>query len=281
LIFMPKIHAFLKLIRPLNVTIAGISVVIGAAVAGQVIFWWKILFAVISAGTIVGAGNAINDYFDLEIDRINKPQRPLPQGEIHPRDTVLFSAFLFLVGINLSIFISPIALVISILASSSLIAYSWSLKRKLLIGNLTVAFVSSLAFVYGGITTKDYRLSLIPAVLSFFFHLGREILKDLEDFKGDVTCGARTLAIVKGERFTLTTVSAVFGLLAILVFIPFMLGLFSVAYLIVAFFGVVLILFYVVYSMWKDSSVRNLGRLSIILKVSMCFGLLALILGKL
>ena len=280
MILMSKIYVFLKLIRPLNVIIAGISVVIGATVASQVIFWWKMLFAVISAGLIAGAGNTINDYFDLEIDRINKPQRPLPRGEIRPRTAVLFSVFLFLVGINLSILINPVAVIISVLVSLCLIAYSWSFKKKLLIGNLTVAFISSLAFVYGGIITKDYRLSLVPAALSFFFHLGREILKDLEDFKGDSTYGAKTLAVVKGEKFALVIVSIIFAILSILIFVPFVFGLFSVIYLVVGLLGVILILSYVVYSMWRDSSVKNLGKLNTLLKISMCFGLLALFLGR-
>ena len=277
---MSKISSYLKLSRPANILIAGLSVIVGAAVTGEIISWWKVLLAFVSAGLIAGGGNTINDYFDLEIDKINKPQRPLPQSQISPKDALLFSVLLFIIGIILSVFINFVALGLSILVSLALVIYSWSLKRKFLIGNLMVSFISGLAFLYGGITTRDYRLSLVPAILSFFFHLGREILKDLEDFKGDLVVGAKTLPIAKGERFSLIAISIVFTLLLILIFIPFLLDLFSILYLIIAFFGVILILVYVVYSMWKDSSIRNLNKLSILLKVSMCFGLLALLLGK-
>ena len=277
---MSRIYSYIKLARPANILIAGLSVIVGAVVAGEITSWWKVLFAFVSAGLIAGGGNTINDYFDLEIDRINKPQRPLPQSQISPKDALLFSVLLFIIGIVLSIFINFLALGLSILVSLALVIYSWSLKRKLLIGNLMVSFISGLAFLYGGITTKDYRLSLVPAVLSFFFHLGREILKDLEDFKGDLVVGSKTLPIAKGERFSLIAISIVFTFLLILIFIPFLLDLFSILYLIIAFLGVILILVYVIYSMWKDSSIRNLNKLSILLKVSMCFGLLALLLGK-
>ena len=278
---MSKTYSYFKLIRPANVLIAGFSVIVGAVVAGGIDCYWKVILAFVSAGLIAGGGNAINDYFDLEIDRINKPQRPLPKGEISLRNAVLFSFLLLFLGIMFSIFINRVALVLCVLVSLLLVIYSRFLKRKLLIGNLTVSFISGLTFIYGGIITKDFRLSLIPAALSFFFHFGREILKDLEDFKGDVAFGAKTLPVVKGERASKIFISILFAVLAILIFLPYILNLLSIIYLIVAFFGVILILSYVTYSLWKDSSIKNLNRLSILLKLSMCFGLAALLLGKL
>jgi len=277
--FMSKIYSYFKLIRPVNVLIAGFSVVVGTVVAGGSDCYWKIILAFVSAGLIAGGGNAINDYFDLEIDRINKPRRPLTKGEILPKNAMLVSFLLLTSGIILSVFVNAVALALCVLASLLLVIYSRFLKRTLLIGNLTVSLASSLAFVYGGIITKDFRLSLVPAVLSFFFHLGREILKDLEDFRGDVAFGAKTLPVVKGERISKIFISVVFILLVILIFLPYILHLFSIIYLIVAFLGVILILLYATYSLWKDSSTRNLSRLSILLKVSMCFGLVALLLG--
>jgi geranylgeranylglycerol-phosphate geranylgeranyltransferase len=275
-----KLYWYFKVTRPQNNLITALSVFVGAAVAGDIESWEKVIFACLSAFFISAGGNSINDFFDLEIDRINKPYRPLPQGEISLSSVLPFSFLLFLLGIFLSFWVRPISIILAFLASGLLILYSSRLKRTLLWGNLTVSFVSALAFIYGGIATKDFRLSLIPATFAFLFHLGREILKDVEDIKGDSSFNTSTLPIKSGVDFSLGICTYVFSFLIVLTALPYLLHVLPFFYIFVVIFGVDLIIVYVIWSMWHDSSSSNLHRLSNILKIDMLLGLAAIYAGK-
>lgn len=278
---MNKIFEYLKLTRPQNSVIAALSVLVGVLVAGDIDYWWRIVFACGSAFFISGGGNCINDFYDVEIDRINKPFRPLPKGEISKNSALWLSAFLFFVGFGVSFLVSLLNVMIATVAITFLIFYGRNLKRKLFWGNFTVSFVSALAFIYGGVATSDFRLSLIPAVFAFLFHMGREVIKDVQDLRGDRSLNASSLPIRFGIRFSLALTSSIFSLLILLTFLPYLFDVFSLLYLIVVILGVDFVLFYVLWSMWKDASTSNLGRLSTILKIDMLFGLAAIYLGKL
>jgi geranylgeranylglycerol-phosphate geranylgeranyltransferase len=275
-----KIIEYLKLTRPQNNAIAAVSVLVGAAISGPVEFWWKVSLASFSAFLISAGGNCINDVFDVEIDRINKPYRPLVRGEISISSAMWFSAVLFSLGIILSLMIKPICVLVAVLASLLLVAYSWFLKKRFLWGNLTVALVSASAFLYGGVINADFRLSLIPAGFAFLFHLGREIVKDVEDLRGDSARGASTLPVRVGIYPSLALSTLVFLVLIVLTVVPYFFKIFSLLYLLVVIPGVDLVLVYVVWSMWRDPSPPSLHRLSNLLKVDMLLGLAAIYLGS-
>jgi geranylgeranylglycerol-phosphate geranylgeranyltransferase len=275
-----KIFSYIKLTRPQNNFIAALSVFVGASVSGDIESWWKVFFACLSAFFISAGGNSINDYFDIKIDRINKPYRPLPKGEITPSSALKLSILFFLVGTFLSIWIKPLSPWIALLVCGLLVVYSWNLKKTLLWGNLTVSLVSALAFIYGGIATNDFSLSLIPAAFALLFHLGREILKDVEDLKGDSSWGASTMPIKLGVDFSLYMCTLVFSFLIFLTLFPYFFNVFSLVYLLVVIFGVDLVVIYVIWSMWRDHSSSNFHRLSNILKVDMILGLVAIYVGK-
>jgi geranylgeranylglycerol-phosphate geranylgeranyltransferase len=247
----------------------------GAWIAGWIYSFDKLVFALFSASLISAGGYTLNDYFDLEIDKINKPLRPLPQGEIRPRSALAFSFLLFFVGLIFSFFIKEVAFFLALFTIILLTLYSFKLKRTPLLGNLTISFVCGLAFVYGGIVGKDFRLSLIPAGFAFLFHLGREILKDIEDLKGDVSADAQTLPIIEGINFSLLFTTIIFSGLIFLTILPYYFKIFPFLYLVLVLV-VDLLLIYVMISMWNDQSKKNLGMLSQILKFDMILGLAAI-----
>ncbi|MDZ7377314.1 MAG: UbiA family prenyltransferase, partial [candidate division KSB1 bacterium] len=170
---------FLLLTRPLNVVIGMFSIFMGAFITGTVQPLLKVLYASLSGGIIAGAANAINDYYDIAIDKINKPHRPLAAGIIAPKEGLIFSMVLFIAGVAIGALINPAAFALSLFASVLLFFYSYRLKRTVLWGNLTVSLITALAFIYGGLAVNRIRLALIPALFSFFYHLGREIIKDV------------------------------------------------------------------------------------------------------
>jgi geranylgeranylglycerol-phosphate geranylgeranyltransferase len=275
-----KLASYLELTRPLNNLITVVAVFMGAWIAGLSGSLDKLFFALISAFLISAGGYVINDYFDLEIDKINKPSRPLPQGNIRPSYALFFSVILFLAGIILSFFIKEKAFFIAVTAAILLFLYSLKLKRTPLFGNLLVSLVCGLAFIYGGLVGMNVIFSLIPAGFAFLFHLGREILKDIEDLKGDVSSGAKTLPVVSGINISLLLTTIVFSGLIFLTIIPYYFKIFPLLYLIIVLF-VDLLLIYVTVSMWKDQSKKNLGMLSRILKLGMILGLVAIFVVRL
>jgi geranylgeranylglycerol-phosphate geranylgeranyltransferase len=277
---MAKVSSFLKLTRLPNGLIAFLSVIIGAWSTNEAILWGKLILAGVSAFLIASGGNVINDYFDIEIDKINRPKRVLAQKEIEEKAALLFSIFLFWIGFILSFFLSFMAVCICLAVILLLIFYSYTLKKMPLIGNLAVSLVSALAFVYGGILTTDFRIALVPAGLAFLFHLGREIIKDMEDQEGDKEFGVRSFPLVFGNKNSLILLTLIFSFLILFTIFPFIYKVFSLYYFLVVVFCVDLVLVWVMVSLWKNSSKENLNKASQILKIDMLFGLLAIFLGR-
>ncbi|HEX7401974.1 MAG TPA: UbiA family prenyltransferase, partial [candidate division Zixibacteria bacterium] len=137
--FIPAILNYIKLTRPVNNFITALSVLVGAAIAGKIESWTMVLFACLSAFFISAGGNVINDFFDIDIDRINKPNRLLPRAKIPPNSALIWSILLFLAGLILSLQVRPLSLLIAFIAYVFLVLYSYILKKTFLWGNLTVS----------------------------------------------------------------------------------------------------------------------------------------------
>lgn len=270
-----RFKGFFLLTRPLNSLIAFLSIFIGGFITGTIQPLSKLLLACLSGALITGGANAINDYFDLEIDRVNKPKRPLPAGLVSPRQAYGFSLLLFGAGILVSVLIHLPGFVIAMLTSLMLYAYSWRLKRTVLWGNLTVAFISGLAFVYGGLAVGRTREALVVGAFAFFYHLSREIIKDAEDVEGDRKDGVVTLPIRYGIPAALSVATGVILCLILLTVWPYWAGLFSIRYLLVVLFGVDGFLIYALFSIWRHPETKNLGRVAFLMKLNMFVGLVA------
>jgi geranylgeranylglycerol-phosphate geranylgeranyltransferase len=276
---MKKIDGYIQLTRPVNLLIAFVSIFMGGFITGSIQPLAKLLFACLS-GTLIAAGaNAVNDFYDLDIDRINRPKRPLPLGRIPPTHAHVFSIVLFIVGIVFSVFIHMAGVIIATSSSVLLYLYSFRLKRTVLWGNITVAAVSGMAFVYGGMAVGRVREAMVVGVFAFFYHGAREIIKDVEDMEGDQAQGISTLPIRYGVQRALVWVTIALIILIGLTFIPYLLDIFSVYYLAIVIVGVDLFLIYVLISMWRNPEPRNLGRLAVWMKADMLMGLLAVYLG--
>ena len=273
-----RFKPYFKLTRFQNNLITFISVLMGGFIGG-VSSWGKLLLSALSAALISAGGYVLNDYFDLEIDKINRPLRILPRGDLSPKKALIFSISLFLMGFILSFFLKPVSIGIALVAIIFLFLYSARFKREFLIGNVTVSIISALAFIYGGVFSKNPEISLIPAILAFLFHLGRELIKDMEDVEGDQALRSETFPIAYGMRNSQFLASAIFLVLIILTIFPYKLKIFSIYYLILVLM-VDFVLFYIILSLWNNPSRENLGSLSRLLKFEMLLGLLAIFAGS-
>jgi geranylgeranylglycerol-phosphate geranylgeranyltransferase len=192
------IKQFYKLGRPVNALAGCIAVVISAYVA-EPQSWWPVIMATITVLLITVSTNAWNDYLDIEIDRINKPERPLPSGKISPREALIFAAAVSALSLVTAAFINPPAFFIAVGSNVLLYLYSWKLKCTILWGNFTVGAVVALCFIFGG-TAAGSILPIMPLAVTVFFALtAREILKTMADYRGDREHNCRTVAVAWGK----------------------------------------------------------------------------------
>jgi geranylgeranylglycerol-phosphate geranylgeranyltransferase len=269
-----------EITRPHNLAVAALTIVVGWAAAGGGAPSWALLLAV-GAGTLVAAaGNVINDYFDADIDRINKPRRPIPSGRMTRAESRRYYAALGLLASTAAAVAGARALLFIGVWTGCLYLYSAHLKTRFLLGNLMVAGVCSSGFALGAWMAGRIEAAAAPMLLTFLFLMGREIVKDVEDLPGDVACGARTLARRLGARRALGVAGVFFLMFAVLVPWPYQLQIYGRPYLLTYVFGVVPLLGVATLLMFRDSSPGNLLRVSWILKLDMFLGVLGFWLGQ-
>lgn len=199
------IRALLRLTRFWNLVIIGMSQYFAAIflIDRNLLIDWRLFLLASSTAIIAGAGYIINDYYDIKIDLINKPERVVIGKSITRRYALFFHSVLSIVGVALGFLLGWKVGVIHFLSVFLLWWYSNSLKRQPFIGNFVVAWLTSISIVLVNILYDlTNPLVVIYALFAFFMTLIREIVKDMEDLKGDNTFGCKTLPIIWGIRKT-------------------------------------------------------------------------------
>jgi len=275
-----KVLSFIELSRPVNGLIAFISVFLGALLAADSLSpLINVLIVAIAALMLLSAGNALNDFCDLQIDKINKPHRPIPSGRIERKEALTFSIVLLGIGTCMGMLINWTAFVIAVTVSATLVLYSTKLKRMPLAGNIAIGFLTALVFTSGGVAVDAIKGTIVPALFAFLFTTAREIIKDIEDLEGDRKMRARTSPILWGED---TAMYIAFGFMAsviILSFIPYLIELYSWRYMLLVFLGVDCVLIYCMRTLKKNPSSQNAGKIQKLMKLDIFVGLGAILLG--
>jgi geranylgeranylglycerol-phosphate geranylgeranyltransferase len=267
---------YLRMIRPLNCTIALIAVFVGAWIGKKAMFDPRLLCAGVAAFLVCAFGNVVNDLKDIEIDKINNPRRPLPSGAVSKTITVMLAVFLFFAAstCSLSLGLYPSLLICGALLI--LLGYAFYFKRTVL-GNFVVALVSGLSFILGGIITRN-PVCLVPFVFSFLIHTPREILKDVIDMEGDKAGGVSSLPIILGVVPSYRVSAFMLCCLCILLPFPYLLSLLGTAYLAVIVIGIYPLLVFMIVQLFRRPVHKDLPRYSSLLKVVMVIGLIGMIL---
>lgn len=228
-----RLRGLVELTRPVNAIAAGALAFLGAFVGGIGGHVTVVAAAIGATVLAAGAGNAINDYFDRDIDRINAPERPIPRGAVAPRTALAFSLLLFAAAVVLALALPTLALAIATVNLLALVAYTTFFKGLPGVGNAVVAYLVGSAFLFGGAVVGNVEATVVLFVLAAVSTLTREIIKDVEDLRGDREEGLRTLPIAVGSKQALT-IGAVLLLAAVLASpLPYLQGTFGLAYLIV------------------------------------------------
>ncbi|NUO84075.1 geranylgeranylglycerol-phosphate geranylgeranyltransferase [candidate division KSB1 bacterium] len=281
---MKNVSAFLLIIRPLNVFIAGLSIALAALLAEAHWLCASVMFAVISGMLITAGANVSNDICDIAIDRINKPQRILPAGRMSVRAAQIYTIILLASGVIFSIFVGLFAAIIAASSTFLVIIYNLWLKRQPLVGNFVVSMVSALAFIFGAVAActnnPRWQAGFFPACFAFLFHFGREIVKDIEDQAGDRAVHARTLPLAFGLSAAQAVATIAFATLLIVVLIPFVRGVYQQPYLWIVLLGVYPAILFATWQVWRHPEVRPMRAVSNLLKADMLIGVLAIWLGS-
>lgn len=272
---------WLELMRYKNCAMAGLAAVIGAGIAYSAapgaLVWMGLIF--ITVFLITGAGNAINDYFDAGIDAINRPSRPIPSGRITGNCAFRFSIVLFAAGIMISYFIGTnlTPFLIAVFNSILLYLYASYLKKKVLVGNLSVSYLTGSTFLFGGAAYggKGIQVTLVLFFLSMLATFAREIVKTIEDIEGDRKDGAMTIPMKIGERRA-AYLACVFGILAVFLSpLPYLMDMFNEYYLAVVGIADMIFLYAMLQILRKNPTMS-----SKYFKVAMFLAMLAFIAGS-
>lgn len=264
------------------------------------------LYLVLASVLIAAAGYIINDYFDINIDQVNKPGRLVVDKIIKRRWAMLFHIVISLAGFAVSIYIDLLTPgfwlgISSLLCVLLLFGYSVNLKKKFLIGNVLISALTAWVIVVvflnyynsfyssnnlfpvePNINIRFTRIALLYAGFAFIISLIREVVKDLEDIAGDAKFGGRTMPIVWGIPATKVFVAVwIIVLISILGIVQFYVLQFnwwwSTAYCLLF---IIIPLFWVLRKLYLANNTAQYHRLSIVIKLIMLSGILSMLFFK-
>jgi geranylgeranylglycerol-phosphate geranylgeranyltransferase len=243
---MGKAKAIWQLMRLEHGVMLFIAIVIGSLISQQTLYHnlnlplLNIVLTFFTALFLEASTFALNDYYDLEIDRLNnRTDRPLVRGDVSPK-TALYLFFLFFpLGILCSFFVNIPCFIIALVTALISVLYDVKIKKVKLIGNFYIAYIMAIPFVFGGATVLQNNVfsftAMNPAIyiialIAFLAGAGREIMKDVMDLDGDLKKGVKSFPRYIGIRAS-NGIAAVFYLIAIgLSFFPFFLPGYGVYY---------------------------------------------------
>ena len=281
---MRKIFNVFSLIRIHNCLLAGAAVWIGGYLCHRELGNPLLLRTALALALVCGAGNAFNDYCDVEIDKINHPRRPISRGNATRTEAMALFAVLNLLAIIFAAASGISILAVSSIYISALLLYNLKLKQIPLVGNLIVALLGGGTFMIGGMVICPDSIwqipgPIIPAVFAFLFHLGREILKDIADQRGDKAIGYRILIDSLSLKSILGIITVIYVILIGLTLVPVFAGWFRYQFSIIVIALVDLPLIILLWDIWRSQSIERYNLIATYLKLLMIPGILAFILG--
>ena len=275
-----NIYAIYKIIRPVNLVITFFSVVIAAIISSSIAEINSYVFLVALSVTFsFAAGNVINDVIDFEIDKINRPERVLPRGILSLNLARVLYGILFAASLILAVIVSIDVLVIIFFLNLLLLIYSTHLKKKVLLSNFIVAFATAVPLLLGGLVVNNFNGGLIPAGFAFFTNFIREIIKDIEDVKGDSSKGVKTFPQKAGVDKAIIFGSTLLSFLMILDTLPYIFKIYNIEYFLIIMTFVNPIYVYALKLLFTKPDLESFRKISSWIKVSMIIGLFAILLG--
>lgn len=264
--------------------------------ADTILTTFGFVLLLIATVCIAAAGNIINDIYDVEIDKINKPESVLIGKKISERTANRLFIVLNVIGVAIGFYLSnsfgkPEFSALFIVFSALLYLYSSYLKGMLIIGNLLISFLVAMSLLIVGLfdllpainaenqasQSAIFKLVLHYSLFAFFINLIREIVKDLQDINGDKKGGMNTLAIAIGRKRTVTIMFLLGVFLTLSVVFYMYEYLYADQILLLYFlFAIVAPLLYFCIKSYGAQTTKEFAFLSTILKIIMFMGICAI-----
>jgi 4-hydroxybenzoate polyprenyltransferase len=311
---MKLIAAFLKLIRWPNLVFIALTqllfyyciiIPVFSSYPAQTIYLdeYKLFLIILSSVFIAAAGYIINDYFDINIDLVNKPERNIVDKVLSRRWAMLWHMLLSMAGVVIGFYVDYISRhfllgISNVICVNLLFVYSMTFKRRMLIGNALISLLTAwVVFVLGFYVILDFvmqtgplpvfiarimRLTILYAAFAFIISLIREVVKDMEDVEGDRRYGCRTMPIVWGinatKLFTAIWLVVLIACLVIVqVYVSFFAWWWSAVYILLL---IVLPLCLVLWKLRTASTAKDFHQLSTLIKLVMLTGICSMIFFK-
>jgi geranylgeranylglycerol-phosphate geranylgeranyltransferase len=276
-----RARGIVQILRPELPFAAGVCVVLGEIVAlGGLPPLREAVLGFLAGFFISGSAIVLNDYFDLEVDRVNTPERPLPSGLISPSEAIVLAVVTALLGLAAAFLLGTAAFALCFIFWLIGCLYNWKFKEAGLLGNLMVSANVGFTFLLGGIAVGQPWDGMVWcfALMAFLIDLGEEIAGDAMDIEGDKKRGSRSIGIRRGRRFALRISSTLFGLVILVSWIPVLWGWAGTSYLVLIVITDVLILVFTI-RLWRSETPED-GRTAMRgIYLGALFGVLAAILG--
>lgn len=283
---------FLKLIRWNNILIVALCQIISAI---SFVYNWPIseilnntnfYLIVLSTTLITASGYIINDYLDVSIDEINKPKKVIIGKSISRKTAIKWHIGLNSLALLLAIKVNVYVAIIEIISIILLVRYSSKYKKTLLIGNLIISVLCGLSiFIWAfWLPIVSIKLLMVYSTFAIWSTLIRELIKDIEDIKGDRLNQCKTFPIVMGISKTKYLLYILIISLIVSSHLFFFYSgyqkTFGVSFYIFIFLieiAVELPLFYLILKLYQSSSVADYGNASLIIKLTMISGILSML----
>ncbi len=291
---MTRRFALVRMARPGNLLVVAAGVVVGAWLVPEspLMPGSSVLFAACAAALVAAAANIHNDVVDRGIDAINRPDRPLPAGHTTIRKSWVAILATVVGAVVIAATISTLHVALVVVIAGLLAGYNMVLKHLPLIGNVIVGVVVSTTIVFGALAPAPNVVEvgthitagvLVAVLFAFLLTVAREVVKDLQDFRGDAAHESRSLPHTAGIRNTQRIAWGIVAVAVCIVPLPYVYLGFPGLYLVVVFPAACFLLVVLV-TLARDSDeagqVHGYGRASTMLKLSMVFGLAALALSS-
>jgi 4-hydroxybenzoate polyprenyltransferase len=261
-----------------------------------------LVWLIVASVCIAAAGYIINDYFDLNIDQINKPDKNVLNSIINRRWAIIWHLLLSTFGIGATVIAVGLAkwylIIANIVCVALLWLYSTSFKRQLLIGNVVISLLSAWTVLIlffakvpfseafnnqNDITLKFFRLAFLYGGFAFVISLVREAIKDIEDREGDAHYGCTTLPIYAGVRATKIYIATLLVVLivALVILQLYVLQFRWIGAVVYSILLIIIPLVHLLSQLFKAQTIKDYGKLSGLTKLIMLTGILSMIFFRL
>ena len=216
-----RLASLLTLIRVPNCIMIGLAVLVAETIGlGRLPSPEQAVFGFLTAFLLLAGTMVFNDIQDVQVDRVNSPDRPIPSGRVTIRQAYALSIVFSMLALISSLVLGVLTFLTALIALVLMAYYNMRGKKTGLLGNAVVSFNVALPFFFGGLAVNSLRpLLFIFFLLAFLANTAREVAKGIADVEGDSSKGIMTIAVTQGPKRAAQLAAAFFVVSVLLSFL--------------------------------------------------------------